>query len=257
MTSLKPAMKLTSALSGEAVGRVVRSQNSKELQQSVKLVDSKITFKVKKGAKEGKEKGKLTGKSKAAAVLAVIESVLDGGGAAVAEQGKRSRKKTQKAAVVSEATSASLDTELTATTSERTEFPSLVSDAVRKATISISERESWNISLSTAEVVAEATKHLIAADAKLGDVIGAHGACPMWEQEGTCFTALARSIVYQQISGKAACAIYCRLISICGVLQIPILSLFFLSSSGVFELNLSLSQRLEILLTFSHSVADF
>lgn len=77
--------------------------------------------------------------------------------------------------------------------------------------------EAWSISLSTEGALAEATKHLVAADAKLKQIIEAHGAAPVWEHKGTAFSALARAIVYQQLAGRAADTIYGRLIALCGV----------------------------------------
>lgn len=56
-----------------------------------------------------------------------------------------------------------------------------------------------------------AIAHLRAADPKLASVIDAVGQCTFAPgQGGTHFTAVARAIVYQQLSGKAAATIYGR-----------------------------------------------
>ncbi|KAG0615308.1 hypothetical protein M758_5G031000 [Ceratodon purpureus] len=204
------AMKLSGAmLNGEVVGRVLRSRSAKVVQANVaKLVDSKITFKAKKGAKAAVEKEKPSGKREAGAATSLAES----GGAGAVEQGKKPRKSSEKTIVVTE----TISTEVATEGADQGVGASGGSSVVGKVTISSSTTESWGISLSTAGAVAEATKHLIAADTKLAQIIGSHGSSPVWEQTGSCFTALTRSIVYQQLAGKAAAAIYGRLIALCG-----------------------------------------
>ena len=220
------AMKVSGAmLNGEVVGRVLRSRSAKVVQANVaKLVDSKITFKAKKGAKAAVEKEKPSGKREAGAATSVAGS----GGAGAVEQGKKPRKSSEKTIVVTETISTEVATE---GADQGVGASGEGSSVVGKVTVSSSTTESWGISLSTAGAVAEATKHLIAADTKLAKIIGSHGSSPVWEQTGSCFTALTRSIVYQQLAGKAAAAIYGRLIALCGVLVSPLftlpLNLFF------------------------------
>ena len=58
---------------------------------------------------------------------------------------------------------------------------------------------------------AAAVAHLTQADPTLARVIAAVGPCLFAPRaEGTHFEAVARSIVYQQLSGKAAATIYGR-----------------------------------------------
>lgn len=53
------------------------------------------------------------------------------------------------------------------------------------------------------------------ADPRLAKVIDAHGACRLTSNgAGSPFAALARSIVYQQLAGKAAAAIHGRVVAI-------------------------------------------
>lgn len=192
------ALKMSGAkLSGEVLGRVLRSHSIKVAQPNIaaKLVDSKITFKVKKGAK------------------AAVESKREA--AAAVELGKKLRKSKTTNTTVSVSTEVVIE-------GAATVGPG--SAVVERVTISSSKSEPWSTSLSTAEAMTEATKHLVAADTKLAQVIGTHGS-PAWERKGNCFTALARSIVYQQLAGKAATAIHGRLVALCGVLRIPLHSL--------------------------------
>jgi DNA-3-methyladenine glycosylase II len=56
-----------------------------------------------------------------------------------------------------------------------------------------------------------AVRRLVAADPVLGQVIAQVGACGLRPRaEGSHFNAIARAIVYQQLSGKAAATIYGR-----------------------------------------------
>jgi len=59
---------------------------------------------------------------------------------------------------------------------------------------------------------AEAEQHLAAADPTLGDLIAAVGPCTIEPRGDAPYTALMRSVVYQQLSGKAAATIYGRLL---------------------------------------------
>lgn len=192
-------------LNGEVVGRLLRSQTAKA-RPNAKLVDAKITFKVKKKEAKG---GKPNGKREAGAVT---ESVVVEESSEIAV-GKRPRKTTsskKRSVVVSETK-----------TEVATQVSGLGSDVLTTSSFKV---ESWAVSLSTAEAMAEATKHLVAADAKLKQIIEAHGAAPVWEHKGNGFSALARAIVYQQLAGRAADTIYGRLLALCGVLHIPLFS---------------------------------
>lgn len=69
----------------------------------------------------------------------------------------------------------------------------------------------------TAALLRRATAELREADEKLGRIIEQVGPCTMLpSREGTHFDAIARSIVYQQLSGKAAATIHARFIAQCG-----------------------------------------
>jgi DNA-3-methyladenine glycosylase II len=57
---------------------------------------------------------------------------------------------------------------------------------------------------------AAATRHLIAADPVMGSIIAAAGTFAMREDGGDPFRSLARSIIFQQLSGKAAGTIFNR-----------------------------------------------
>lgn len=60
---------------------------------------------------------------------------------------------------------------------------------------------------------AKALRHLRQADPVLGAVIARVGPCPLKpHDEGTHFNYVVRSIVYQQLSGKAAATIYGRVL---------------------------------------------
>ena len=63
----------------------------------------------------------------------------------------------------------------------------------------------------------KAINHLKKVDPQLGDVIDAVGRCTLTPRtEWTHFDALVRSIVYQQLSGKAAATIHGRVLQIIG-----------------------------------------
>lgn len=179
---------------GEAVlGRVLRSHCTKtslSSQPNPKLVDTKITYKAKKKKTVeivDPEKSKPTGKREA-----VRESVVQDSTAGVVKQGKKPRKTVS-------------------TKSKLVTKTEVADDGVTTKVV-----ESWTVSLSTAGALAEATKHLVAADEKLKQIIEAQGSAPVWEHKGSGFSALARAIVYQQLAGKAASTIYGRLIDLCG-----------------------------------------
>ena len=70
----------------------------------------------------------------------------------------------------------------------------------------------------TVRTLAIATASLRASDARLARVIDAVGPCTMVQpRTGTHFDAISRSIVYQQLSGKAAGTIYDRFTKRCGI----------------------------------------
>lgn len=64
---------------------------------------------------------------------------------------------------------------------------------------------------------ARAIAHLSAVDPVLGRWIAEHGPCTLSrERRGTHFGAVARSIIYQQLSGKAAGTIHARFLALYG-----------------------------------------
>lgn len=66
----------------------------------------------------------------------------------------------------------------------------------------------------------EALAHLKAQDEALGQLIDAAGPLSMGiNEERTVFEALLRSIVYQQLSGRAAATIYSRVLEVIGEVQ--------------------------------------
>lgn len=144
------------------------------------LVDTKLSFKAKKTKESAKREGE-----------APAESVV----AEVVKKPKKTTTRTKK-------------TTMTTTTSTSSIGVAAVGSDVAKL---------WSVSLSTEGALAEATKHLVAADAKLKQIIESHGAGPVWEHKGSAFSSLARAIVYQQLAGRAADVIYGRLITLCGV----------------------------------------
>ncbi|CAK9219648.1 unnamed protein product [Sphagnum troendelagicum] len=79
----------------------------------------------------------------------------------------------------------------------------------------VKQKSYWTLSLHGNEAIATATKHLMEADAKLKAVIEWHDQGPQFEQCTSCFSALARSIVYQQLAPKAAHSINTRLVTLC------------------------------------------
>lgn len=69
--------------------------------------------------------------------------------------------------------------------------------------------------LSSDDVVAAALRHLRSSDPVLAPVIDAYEP-PKFENSDTPFLALAKSILYQQITHKAGTTIYNRFVSLCG-----------------------------------------
>ncbi|OAE24300.1 hypothetical protein AXG93_1052s1230 [Marchantia polymorpha subsp. ruderalis] len=66
------------------------------------------------------------------------------------------------------------------------------------------------------EEMAAAIEHLKRADARLRSVIEMHDEGPKFEKCDSAFSALARSIVFQQLATKAASAIFGRVLVLCG-----------------------------------------
>jgi hypothetical protein len=206
--------RLAEALGHGEEGRVLRSHASKVASPSAKqLVYSR---KKTEGGTKPKKK-KLLGVKRAPVAL-------------VAEQGKRQRKSTATEKSATAKKSASPKKSATAKTSAiaKKSATAKKSTTIKKSTTvvvaetaavsstTLSSTSAWSVSLSSADAIAEATKHLLAADAKFGSIVSKHGA-PGFEQEGSSFTALVKSIVYQQLAGKAAATIHGRLVALCGV----------------------------------------
>ena len=63
--------------------------------------------------------------------------------------------------------------------------------------------------------VAEALEHLSSADARLGTIIGSVGKWSIQMQKDP-FQSLVEAIIYQQLAGRAADAIYARFLKIYG-----------------------------------------
>jgi 3-methyladenine DNA glycosylase/8-oxoguanine DNA glycosylase len=69
----------------------------------------------------------------------------------------------------------------------------------------------------SAALLRRATGHLRQKDPVMGRIIGQVGPCRLEvDARGGAFAALVESIVYQQISGKAAASIYARLLALSG-----------------------------------------
>jgi DNA-3-methyladenine glycosylase II len=62
----------------------------------------------------------------------------------------------------------------------------------------------------------DATRHLRAADPRMAAIVERVGRLALRRQRCTPFESLARAIVYQQLSGKAAATIYGRVAAACG-----------------------------------------
>ena len=62
--------------------------------------------------------------------------------------------------------------------------------------------------------IVAAEKHLATHDPVMARVIPTHGPCDLREPAGSPFQALSRSIVFQQLSGKAASTIFRRFVSL-------------------------------------------
>jgi 3-methyladenine DNA glycosylase/8-oxoguanine DNA glycosylase len=74
--------------------------------------------------------------------------------------------------------------------------------------------------LSAAEDIAIALEHLRSVDPLLKGIIELHDP-PQFQKCESAFSALARSIVYQQLATKAASCIFGRLLDLCGVRSKP------------------------------------
>ncbi|KAG6548530.1 hypothetical protein Mapa_010018 [Marchantia paleacea] len=72
--------------------------------------------------------------------------------------------------------------------------------------------------LLASEDLSAAIEHLKCADPRLRSVIEMHGG-PKFEKCSSAFSALVRSIVYQQLATKAASAIFGRVLVLCGGLE--------------------------------------
>lgn len=166
----------------EVAGRVLRSQAPKVAAPNVKqLVYSRKTTRKAEGKKKKVER-------KRAPTAPAAE-----------QEKKKPRKSTTKKST-------------TVVVSETAE----VSSTVGLKSAPVSSTLAWSVSLSSADAIAKATKHLLAADAKFGTIVGEHGA-PEFQQEGSSFSALVKCIVDQQLAAKAAATIHGRLIALCGV----------------------------------------
>ena len=64
--------------------------------------------------------------------------------------------------------------------------------------------------------IARATAHIVAADPRLADFIARAGPYAPRPPQGDLFRSLARSIVFQQLAGRAAAAIHARLVAAVG-----------------------------------------
>ncbi|KAF6257304.1 DNA glycosylase [Scenedesmus sp. NREL 46B-D3] len=71
---------------------------------------------------------------------------------------------------------------------------------------------------STIGALTSATEHLAFADPRLQSLITQHGPPErLLAKSSSCFVSLAKSILYQQLAGSAAAAIYSRFLAVCGV----------------------------------------
>lgn len=70
-----------------------------------------------------------------------------------------------------------------------------------------SSQQKSAITLWQKGVLARATRHLRKSDARMEELIDAVGPCSMTQTSRTVFEAVCRSIIYQQLAGKAAAAI--------------------------------------------------
>lgn len=78
----------------------------------------------------------------------------------------------------------------------------------------------WCLSLYGGDAIVVATEHLKGVDSKLRVLIEWHNNSPQFEQCTSSFTALARSIIFQQLATKSASAIYTRLSALCEVITL-------------------------------------
>ena len=71
---------------------------------------------------------------------------------------------------------------------------------------------------ATIDVIKAATERLAAADPRLADLISTFGPPErLIAKKTSCFRSLAKSILYQQLAGTAAAAIYSRFLAVCRV----------------------------------------
>eukprot|EP00878_Enallax_costatus_P027481 GHUV01029598.1.p2 GENE.GHUV01029598.1~~GHUV01029598.1.p2 ORF type:complete len:125 (+),score=19.08 GHUV01029598.1:461-835(+) len=71
---------------------------------------------------------------------------------------------------------------------------------------------------ATIDVIKAATERLAAADPRLAGLISTFGPPERLIAKSTsCFRSLAKSILYQQLAGTAAAAIYSRFLAVCRV----------------------------------------
>ncbi|MGA0843193.1 MAG: DNA-3-methyladenine glycosylase family protein [Arenicellales bacterium] len=101
-----------------------------------------------------------------------------------------------------------------------------------------------------------AQQHLVAVDRGLARVIKAVGICGLESRDrGTVFEYLARSIVYQQLSGKAAATIHARLADLFPRRRIDSKRLLDLSSTTLRSAGLSRSKGLALADLARHDLA--
>lgn len=87
---------------------------------------------------------------------------------------------------------------------------------------------------SSLDTIRSATQHLAAADPRLQDLITSFGPPErLLTKTSSCFRSLAKSILYQQLAGTAAAAIYSRFLAVCGVRVL----LLFISVHGGWALS--------------------
>jgi DNA-3-methyladenine glycosylase II len=87
--------------------------------------------------------------------------------------------------------------------------------ATGRAAATLEPPASWGTTRLSAETIAEGTRYLQSADARLAAIIDAVGPCTM-RPRGQIYRSLFRSILYQQLAGNAAAAIERRVHACCG-----------------------------------------
>ena len=94
--------------------------------------------------------------------------------------------------------------------------------------------------------IEDALKHLVGSDSRFDKLIEKFGE-PDFEPQDNYFKSLVRSIIYQQLSGKSAFAIYSRLLKLFPVNQFPSPNeLFFLSDKTYRDIGLSKQKTIYI-----------